>query len=286
MPFMDEVQRLVTERSDELVESGKLTVMYYFACWAAHVLSSVICSACIKEYTFAVDKKTNTPVKRDMKGKIIWDMNLVSLFASAVMFTLYFQTFLELYWNQSDVAVRWSGSTVWSLHAINLHVGCTLYEATTYMLSGKALQFYLHHVVVVGNCSYMLLTGRGHLWCSWLGLVEGTNVPLCLLTFFGSTPLKGGILYTLSGVMLWVSYVALRVVSAPAAMYEIYMDSQKYPADAWISENAEFNNNWYVFVYASGAFLWGLSMYWFYLITKGLLKAIGVTKPAKDGKAA
>lgn len=33
---------------------------------------------------------------------------------------------------------------------------------------------------------------------------------------------------------------------------------------------------WFIGVHSGGTFLWLLSMYWFYLITKGLLKAIGV----------
>uniref|UniRef100_A0A7S2RIV2 TLC domain-containing protein n=1 Tax=Rhizochromulina marina TaxID=1034831 RepID=A0A7S2RIV2_9STRA len=281
MPFMDELQRLVSERSEELTENGRLIAMYFLGCWGAHLISSVVSSALVPSYTSSVNKDTNKPTPRTMKEKIVWDMNMVSLVASAAMFALYFKTFLELFWNQSDVEQRWAGTTIWSMHAINLHIACTIYEATTYVLSGKELQFYLHHVVVIGNCSYMLVTGRGHLWCSWLGLVEGTNVPLCSLTFLGSTSFKGGLLYTLSGVMLWISYVVLRVISAPAAMYYIYLDSQNHPGSAWISKDPEFNTGWYVFVYASGAFLWGLSMYWFYLITKGLLKAIGVIKKKK-----
>ena len=57
----------------------------------------------------------------------------------------------------------------------------------------KDLVFYGHHVLTAVCCLSFLVTGRGHLWCCWLGLVEGTNPALNMLTILGQIPgQKGG----------------------------------------------------------------------------------------------
>lgn len=150
-----------------------------------------------------------------------------------------------------------------------------------YVLSGKALVFYLHHVVVIPNCASMLLSGRGHLICAWLGLVEGTNIPLCTLMFLREVA-RESTLYVISGVSLWLFYVVLRVVSAPVCMWIIYSDTTNHPDVAWLSKDPTLQTTWLWFVFTSAAFLLGLSMLWFKQITAGLIKAISPKKGDKQ----
>ena len=125
---------------------------------------------------------------------------------------------IQVYYHGS-IEDRWSKRSVVSTHAISLHLASSFYEMCIYTMTGKALEFYAHHVLVITSCGSFLLFRRGHLWCCWLGLVEGTNPALCSLTALGQIPsMKGGSLYVVSGAMLWVTYVFCRMISSPWCM--------------------------------------------------------------------
>jgi hypothetical protein len=62
----------------------------------------------------------------------------------------------------STVNGRWTGTSYWGKHGIALHVASSLYECSCYIFSGKDFIYYLHHVVTIGCCLSMLLSGRAH----------------------------------------------------------------------------------------------------------------------------
>ena len=114
-----------------------------------------------------------------------------------------------------------------------------------YLLSDKSLEFYAHHVLVVVSCGSFLFLGRGHLWCCWLGMVEGSNPPLCAVTALQQLPSwNGGIVYTFSGALLWIAYVFCRVLSAPFCMYAFHMDMATNSEVAYMSEDKSIHLAW------------------------------------------
>ena len=125
------------------------------------------------------------------------------------------------------------------------HLAASLYETVIYLMTDKALEFYAHHVLVVISCGSFLFLGKGHLWCCWLGLVEGSNPPLCMVTALRQIPSwNGGTVYTLSGAMLWICYVFCRVLSAPMCMYAFHKDMATDPAIARMSEEDSIHLAW------------------------------------------
>jgi hypothetical protein len=98
-------------------------------------------------------------------------------------------------------------------------------------------------------------------------LVEGSNIPLGLLAIFNVVPsLKTSVIFTVNGVMLWVSYLLLRV-PIPVAMYYLGLDLYLNGADkggiCWVFADSTWQQAWVVYLFVSGSFLWLLSMWWF-----------------------
>lgn len=262
---------------------------YTVGCVAVHAASSTFWKSALPDIYGKFAPTEKELHKRAAKGKpfqatdlqeylfvqqVEWDVMVSSLIYCFVLSCLY----LYHTWDvlaHGTAADRWGTVSTVSAHAICLHLASSLYETLTYVVAGKGWMFYLHHVLVVLSCGSFLLTDRGHLWCCWLGLVEATNVPLCLVTLYNKVPsAKGSLPHIVAGALLWVMYVIFRVVSAPMCMYWMYGDYQNTPEHAWVSKDVSLDRGWLVLMIFSFAFIWGLSMYWFKLITNGLLKHI------------
>mmetsp|Transcript_18976 Transcript_18976/g.49813 ORF Transcript_18976/g.49813 Transcript_18976/m.49813 type:complete len:236 (+) Transcript_18976:243-950(+) len=214
-----------------------------------------------------------------------WNMTVESGFSSLAMTIMYLFCFNELYLN-GTVEDHWAKCTVLSTHAISLHLAASLYETVIYLVTDKALEFYAHHVLVVISCGSFLFLGKGHLWCCWLGLVEGSNPPLCAVTALRQIPSwNGGTVYTLSGAMLWICYVFCRVLSAPMCMYAFHKDMATDPTIAKMSPDESIHLAWHVLMWVCFVFIYGLSLYWFWLITRSLYKALrGDFAAPKEGE--
>jgi hypothetical protein len=192
-----------------------LTVAYFLLSWGCHLASAAYSSTIAEyhEYT-RPDKQTKCmiTVKRDWKEKINWDMNIASGFLSAAMFAMYSYTVCTVL-ASGEAEERWLYRSSVSTHSLCLHAGVSLYEASTYPFVGKKLEFYVHHVLVLLNCGAFLYTGRGHPWGSFMGLVEGTNIPLCLVMYMRAIPaLSDTLAFKLSGAALWLTYLLIRLV--------------------------------------------------------------------------
>ena len=101
-------------------------------------------------------------------------------------------------------------------HGISFHVASAMYETICYALSGR-VRFYLHHVVTIGCCSSMLLTGCAHFGAACLGLWRIQRT-IMLLHVFGRIPaLKASILYVANGALLWIACLcAAHTAAIPA----------------------------------------------------------------------
>lgn len=280
-----------------VMEHLPLLGFYFCALWGLHVVAGTVSASKVPSiYAFQPSDDTIKKLAKKMKMKdpdqdqkdklwekhiymerVNWNMTIVSMLSSAYMFVFYAIAVNQVFvlGTKED---RWAKVTPAAVHGVCMHLATSLYETTTYILTDKTFEFYAHHVVVLACCGSMLFTGRATAYCAWLGLVEGTNVPLCSLTLLGKVA-KGSSAYVASGALLWVSYVILRVVSCPVAMYMMYNDRFVLDPDrtwSYVLTGAQEDLAWFIGVHSGGTFLWLLSMYWFYLITKGLLKAIGV----------
>jgi hypothetical protein len=179
---------------------------------------------------------------------------------------------------------RWTLVTPFSTHGFALQLGMTCYELIAYTLAKKAPEFFLHHVLCLGVFSSVLYLGRAHGWVAWCSLVEWTNVPLCMMTTVGKIPsMKLGLVHKTCGAILWVSYVIFRVISPPMCYYFWYykeLFDPQYASVAWVSKDPTVNNVWFVCLFVTFLIIEGLSLFWFYLISKGLFKALGLIKPS------
>lgn len=280
------------------VDIAKIIAFYFVASLTVHYLCGVFSSIFLPHYNeYAPTDNEKQKAKNGkpftkgelatykFKKQLDWNMTIESGFSSLYMTVFYLICVNELFLN-GNVHDHWHKRTVISTHAIALHLAASLYETVIYLLSGKSLEFYAHHALVVISCGTFLGLGRGHLWCCWLGLVEGSNPALCMVTSLRQIPsMKGGTVYTLSGAMLWVTYLICRVISAPACMWSFHDDMAKHPEVALMSEDESVHLAWHVLMWVCFVFIYGLSMWWFYLITKGLYKALsGGHAAPKEGK--
>jgi hypothetical protein len=235
------------------------------------VLHGVI-SSCSKILVPAYPTKT-------LKEQIIWDYNIASICYCLVIVSFYTMALLE---SGETVQARWEHTCLASTHGLALHTASSLYECTCYLLSGKNPLFYLHHAVTMVCVGCFLATGRGHFYCCALGLVEASNVPLALLFVVP----KSSLLYTMSGVLLWLSYTFIRF-PVPLIMWSMWTDMLTHGPDfsnttntsgsggervAFLFPDPSQERLWTGFVFASGAFLWLLSLFWYWKITHGMIK--------------
>mmetsp|Transcript_66358 Transcript_66358/g.183245 ORF Transcript_66358/g.183245 Transcript_66358/m.183245 type:complete len:335 (+) Transcript_66358:109-1113(+) len=239
-----------------------LTVAYFLLSWGCHLASAAYSSTIAEyhEYT-RPDKQTKCmiTVKRDWKEKINWDMNIASGFLSAAMFAMYSYTVCTVL-ASGEAEERWLYRSSVSTHSLCLHAGVSLYEASTYPFVGKKLEFYVHHVLVLLNCGAFLYTGRGHPWGSFMGLVEGTNIPLCLVMYMRAIPaLSDTLAFKLSGAALWLTYLLIRVVLMPFGICLLWQDQHNIPATAFLFADPVNNYAWLCLLYGSGGRLPPLS---------------------------
>lgn len=267
----------------DLLEVAKIPAAYLIGCFIlhglVHVLNTIFIPEAYKGFSPSEKQLSKVePGERDkfkaqhlFRAQINFTMTGTSMLYSACLFAFNLHVMYTFY----NTEGMYTGTSFYSTHSIALHLATCVYESCTYVATGKGFVFYLHHLVVAGNAMPVLLTGRMHPYYCWVGLVEGTNVPLCLLTMFGQFPsMKGGAAHTASGAALWISYVFIRVLLPGHCMYSMFAALQSTPEKVFVFENETWNNAWIGYFFVTGIFLWMLSMYWFYLITKGLLKAI------------
>jgi len=186
---------------------------------------------------------------------------------------------------------RWHGNNVGLMHALSLHIGLTLYDTWLYInyFPEKGIEFHTHHFMVTAAGLISLSTGRGGAWGAWLGVVEITNIPLSGITALPMVGGKGGTLHVISGTMLWVLFLAFRVINVPWCLYTFVTDIMEEGGAGGKARYVEAETNDLVntiivwFIGLSGLFLFLISSLWFYKITKGLVKTLKSMMGGGDG---
>jgi len=167
--------------------------------------------------------------------------------------------------------------------ALQLHLGYTLYETILYVCLGQDLILYVHHVIAVANLVSFLATNRLHFYGCCAGLVEGTNPCLIGLYLFSRIGMKKSMVCTVTGVMLFVGFIVLRVLPLPVIGYWVLKDVRGASSDF---EEQLSSRIVYCISIASVWLIWAMSVYWFYRITLGMMKALKQTaQPQAEGDA-
>lgn len=218
------------------------------------------------------DQEAKNKPATEKLGRIEWDQTITGFAHSSFVSICYLVVLHDVFFN-GTVEDHWAKSTWFSRHGIASHMSFSLYEMSIYVMVGKPIHFYMHHVLVILCFASFLVTGRGHLWCCWLGLVEASNPFLCLLSLMRQVPaLKATMFYYVNGFLLWLAYVVFRVVSPLFSVHYMYVEMRDRKDVAWVSEDRSYNVAWIALMVVSVSFVYILSLIWFSVITKGLYK--------------
>eukprot|EP00457_Paulinella_chromatophora_P009065 gb/GEZN01009119.1/.p1 GENE.gb/GEZN01009119.1/~~gb/GEZN01009119.1/.p1 ORF type:complete len:302 (-),score=28.87 gb/GEZN01009119.1/:451-1332(-) len=187
-----------------------------------------------------------------------------------------------------DIHQRWYGENIYTDAFLILYISSQFLGLIKEILwepgsnfGMKKMLIFLHHVISGGCFVFAIYMGRLHFWACFCGLCEITNVPLNILTIakwkglrarFESNPFLVFIC-AFNGVLLWLGFLLLRVVLFPIFLWCFAYDCF-YPG---LGEHPCQDVTWvelimYPFI---ATLIWALSVYWFILIHKGMLKALG-----------
>jgi hypothetical protein len=240
--------------------------------------------------------------KLDEKTRMLeWGLEIMSMFVCTALFFGYVTVCWEFAW---DPVTRWQGDMEIGRYTVAAHINLSIYESIIYIAYGKPKIFLAHHLIVLANYVPVLLTGHFQFWAAWDGLVEITNLPLCLMTYMRRIPeykastfflLNGACIVCSSmrcrplfsnlrfvccaGVNLWVLFVIFRVLSMPLWMCVFSHDciyTNMY------TETLGFNGILRNLVAPSTVAIWVLSMTWFVKIHAGMMKALKNLKLEKN----
>lgn len=142
----------------------------------------------------------------------------------------------------------------------------------------KKLPILLHHVAIVMCCGRGLYFGRMHIYACLDGCCEAT-LPFLMVLNLGRTKGGGvkewskrnlGLLWTLNGALLWLSFIIFRLLLFPAWLCSFFMDISKMETSDWANVSF-FEFTAYPLIMG---LLWCLSYGWFVRIHDGLVKPL------------
>jgi hypothetical protein len=210
--------------------------------------------------------KTYRQMKRDTKLEVL--ININALITSAIICPMYYKACNQL---NTSIKSRFEGYSSICHNALLLHCGQCIYETTTYMFQNKGIEFYLHHALVLINYFDVLKTGTMQYFAAKDGIVEGTNVPLCMINILRMFERSNHPLYILNGALLWLSYIPLRLLNLPMMVKEWMEDVSSEEGKKTWRKNTTLAK--YTAI-PTTIFLWILSCIWMVPISSGFLKAI------------
>ncbi|KAG8470637.1 hypothetical protein KFE25_009058 [Diacronema lutheri] len=185
----------------------------------------------------------------------------------------------------ADVDARWHQATDETRMFLSLYVvQCSTHAVVALCLKRQVsspAMYLAHHVVSVVCYGHALWTGRMHFWAVLAALCEVTNIFLNNLFLFRALKWDVSLaaVYKLNGVLLWLSYVAFRIVLFPSWLLLFARDIHAHPGVTWYRVNT-FER----YAYASTtSLLLAISAVWFAKITSGLVTAISGARRQVEG---
>lgn len=237
-----------------------LVALTALACAVGHVATSKLLASNFEWY------RAKVPADRAYYSQLV-----VSSFAITYSVHLFVRGMLLL---PAGALARHFGSTPLHATAIDVAVGFHLYEIAIYLLNGKALIFWVHHVVAMGALITSRLTEQQMQIIAWQYSCEITGPFLAAVLIMQQDPsLKSSAAYTAAGTLLWASFLVARVLSLLAcAVYFAHDLFYTLPA---IGRYDDLHLIHRYLALPSTILIWAMSVVWFWPITHGLLKALG-----------
>lgn len=185
--------------------------------------------------------------------------------------------------HQTDLQDRWFSTSGWTWSLLYCYVIRNVVSFPAVFMGhatlSHKLMMSLHHVISIISYGGGLLTGRLHYWACLDALCETSTIFLNNLHIFRRLELTEtwGTAYVANGACLWSTFLVFRMGLFPYWLYHFFHDLAVMPAES----RARISSFEKTFYPATTVVLLGMSTMWFGSITKGMLKALGVTKNTK-----
>lgn len=187
---------------------------------------------------------------------------------------------------------RWYGRTTFSSFFMTLYATRAFFhmfvQCKQKMPPNHFMMMTLHHGLSMICYGCGLATGRMHFWgcldgCCEMSTIFLNNVYMTKELTYNGKELKEfmpGWMYAINGVILWLSFLIFRLVLFPVWLFSWYQDVTAFPGKTWdrVSLIERYMHP------GVTAFLFFLSAFWFISVTKGMLKAVGLSGGAKKDK--
>lgn len=253
---------------DEPVTGGMAAVIAFAACVVGHVCSSRYLS----RYKWYVSKP---PAERAYLDQLVVSCPAIS--CTVLMFAR------GMWMLPAGMLARQFGTTHMHATAMDVAIGFHIYEVCLYVLHGKKLVFWVHHLLALGAIVTSRLTEQQMQIIAWQYSCEVTGVPLAAVLLMQQDPaLKASTAYTVAGAVLWVTWLFARVISLLACT--AFFGHDLFYALPAIGRLDDLHWIHKYLALPSTVIIWGMSLVWFWPITLGILKALGVIE-AKSAKA-
>ncbi|KAK3284184.1 hypothetical protein CYMTET_8154 [Cymbomonas tetramitiformis] len=209
---------------------------------------------------------------KDAKDRVhLADLYFSCLWAPTLSFTAFKATH-EL--NQSGVEGRWNGGSYTAYIFLLVYIGGNFAHIPVTILKKQTtlykLQMFLHHAVSVACGIRGLFRGGGHFYASLSGCCELSTVFLNNLLLFKEWQVDKR-LQAVNGVLLWFSFLILRLVLFGYWLYLYFTESAAYPDITGYNKLEAYEKVLYP---GSVMILTGFSVKWFISITKGMIKTL------------
>ena len=145
----------------------------------------------------------------------------------------------------------------------------------------KRLQMVGHHLLSFVAIGLGLVVKRSAFFACWAVCSELStpflNAVMAIKLFGGNATPAQKSCHMVAGTGLWLAYIPFRMALFPAWLWLWFDDQRSFP-DRTTAVSSTFELSFFPAVIA---FLLALSTVWFYAITKGLAKALGLIGPPK-----
>eukprot|EP00760_Papus_ankaliazontas_P028042 PhM_4_TR3499/c0_g1_i1/m.66091 len=186
---------------------------------------------------------------------------------------------------QDSVVTRWSVATPSSNVFFYLYVAENLVHVPLLYASPSTSRanfvlYFFHHLFSTVSYGSGLFAQRMHYFGCLDGLCEVSSLLVNIILTWQYLSWHRGIVYTLLGLSLWLSYVVFRMALFPYWFYVYYVDVRDSPAQS-VEVVMTFELLFYLL---STVLLLVLSIMWFIPITRGLIKAIKGVMPSSNSQ--
>mmetsp|Transcript_7759 Transcript_7759/g.10812 ORF Transcript_7759/g.10812 Transcript_7759/m.10812 type:complete len:304 (-) Transcript_7759:3693-4604(-) len=190
-------------------------------------------------------------------------------------------------WNRAfseDFSSRWYQSSPAARWCVSLYVSKTAFDIITQLITmfhndAKRMEILLHHLLSALCIGYgVYISGQCHFFGCLATISELTtfflNNVMAIKLFTGERTKRQKIIVAANGILLWFSYIFFRIVLFSFWLWRFFSDILNHKHN--ILANVSY---FQLLIYPTTvAVIFFLSIYWFFLITRGLLKNLSVKR--------